>query len=222
MRTTDRNREGIEMIDLETIIEEVITVESQAVRDQLEVINMEAVKKTVDLICGCKGKIIVTGCGTSGAAAKKIAHTFCCIDRPAVYLNPADAPHGGLGVVSKGDVAIFLSKGGATPELVQLARICGEKGAATIAVSEKDGTPLTDICGIWMKVKVQREPDEFNMLATASTLSVISVMDAVAVCVMQKTGFSRRDFAMIHPGGAVGEKLFEQTDFVKVGDRKGA
>ena len=219
--TTDRNR-GMEMINIETIIKNVITAESRAVMDQLNVIDMDAAAKVVDLFCDCRGKILVTGSGTSGAAAKKIAHTLCCIDRPAVYLNPADAPHGGLGVVAAGDVAVFLSKGGATPELVRLARICNERGAATVAVSEKDGTPLTDVCGIWLKVRVDREPDEFNMLATASTLSVISVMDAIAVCVMQKTGFSREDFAMIHPGGAVGEKLSEETDVIKFGEKKGA
>lgn len=198
------------MKGIERTIKATISAESQAVLEQLDVIDFGIAEKIVNLFCECKGKILVTGCGTSGAAAKKVAHTLCCIDRPAVYLNPADAPHGGLGVVSAGDIVIFLSKGGATPELVQLARICNERDAVTIVVSEKDGTPLTNVCSIWLKVKVRREPDEFNMLATASTLSVISVMDAIAVCVMQKTGFSKENFALIHPGGAVGEKLMNR------------
>lgn len=210
------------MKDTEKIIKHVIAAESQAVKEQLDVLDIQAAEKIVNLCCECTGKIVVTGCGTSGAAAKKIAHTFCCVNRPAVYLNPGDAPHGGLGVISSGDIVIFLSKGGATPELVELARICNGRGAVTIAVSEKRGTPLTDICNIFLKVKVEREPDKFNMLATSSTLSVISVMDAIAICIMQKTGFSKQDFAMIHPGGAVGEKLCQQTENEHNANGKGA
>lgn len=194
---------------IETIVKNVITTESDAVKAQLEVVDYKVIEKIVDLFSACRGKIIVTGCGTSGAAAKKIAHTLCCVDRPAMYMNPADAIHGGLGLVSSEDIVVFLSKGGATPELVKLVEVCRERQAVTIAVSEKNETPLTDESDLWLKVKVDKEPDEFNMLATASTLSVISVMDTIAICVMYKTGFSKADFAMIHPGGAVGDRLLE-------------
>lgn len=194
----------------QAVIENVIRMESKEVLEQVEQLDYEVVDEIVDVFCNCKGKILVTGCGTSGAAAKKIAHTLCCIDRPAMYLNPADAFHGGLGIVSSTDVVVILSKGGATPELVNLAKICEERHAKTIAVSEKNQTALTDICDIWLKVKVEQEPDEFNMLATASTLAVISVLDAITICVMQKTNFSKTDFAMIHPGGAVGERLMKR------------
>lgn len=193
--------------EIQAIVSNVIRMESKEVLEQINQLDYVVVNKIVDVFCDCKGKIMVTGCGTSGAAAKKIAHTLCCIDRPAMYLNPADAFHGGLGLVSEEDVVVILSKGGATPELVQLAEICEERHAMTIAVSEKNNTALTDICDIWLKVKVEQEPDEFNMLATASTLAVISVMDAIAICVMQKTHFSKSEFAVIHPGGAVGERL---------------
>lgn len=201
MRIMDKNKK------IQSIVANVIKTESEEMQEQIEQLDYEVVNEIVDIFCNCKGKIMVTGCGTSGAAAKKIAHTLCCIDRPAMYLNPADAFHGGLGIVSEADVVVILSKGGATPELVHLAEICKERHAKTIAVSEKNRTALTDICDIWLKVKVEKEPDAFNMLATASTLAVISVFDAIAICVMQKTHFSKKDFAMIHPGGAVGERL---------------
>lgn len=206
MHIMDRNKE-FQINQVEETVKNVILTESRAVSRQVDVVDFETVEKIVDLFSGCKGKIIVTGCGTSGAAAKKAVHTLCCINRPAVYMNPADAVHGGLGIVSGEDVVLFLSKGGATPELVRLAKICRERHAATIAVSEKGGSSLTETCDLWLKVKVDREPDEFNMLATASTLAVISVIDAIAICVMQRTGFTKTEFAVIHPGGAVGERL---------------
>ena len=204
MHIMDKNKE------IQTIVSNVIKMESEEVLEQIDQLDYTVVSEIIDVFCNCKGKIMVTGCGTSGAAAKKIAHTLCCIDRPAMYLNPADAFHGGLGIVSKEDVVVILSKGGATPELVQLAKICEERHAKTIAVSERNHTDLTDICDIWLKVKVEQEPDEFDMLATASTLAVISVLDAIAICVMQKTHFSKSEFAMIHPGGAVGERLMKR------------
>lgn len=192
---------------IEDSIHRILNAEGKAVAAQAEVVDTKVVEEIVELFCNCKGKVFVTGCGTSGAAAKKIAHTLCCVNRPAVYLSPADAVHGGMGVVSEGDVVVLLSKGGATPEITQLVAACKEKKATTIAISEKGDSPLTDSCDIWLKVKVEEEPDKFNMLATSSTLAVIAVMDVIAICVMHKNGFTKEDFAVIHPGGAVGERL---------------
>lgn len=204
----DRGDEN--MSDVALTIKRVLTTESDAIAQQLNILDSAVAERLVTLFSECTGKIMVTGCGTSGAAAKKIAHSFCCINRPAVYLSPADAKHGGAGLITDKDIVIILSKGGATPELVELAQIAGEKKAVTVAVSEKEHSKLTEVCDIWLQVKVDKEPDAFNMLATASTLSVISVMDAIIICVMERTGFSREAFAVIHPGGAVGERLLKK------------
>lgn len=200
----DRNKD---ISQVASTVHRVLGAESDAIRQQLNILDMNVVDKLVALFSECTGKILVTGCGTSGAAAKKIAHSFCCINRPSAYLSPADARHGGAGLICEQDIVVILSKGGATPELVELAQIARAKGAVTVAVSEKERSSLTQECDLWLQVKVDSESDAFNMLATASTLSVISVMDAIIICVMEKTGFSREEFAVIHPGGAVGERL---------------
>lgn len=188
-------------------IKNTLQVEGEAILHMMRNIDMAVVENIVQLFCDCKGKVFVTGCGTSGAAAKKIAHTLCCVNRPAAYLNPTDAVHGGLGIVAEGDVIVFLSKGGATKELTSLVEASRSKGAATIAITEKENSQLANDCDICLKIQVEKEPDQFNMLATASTLTVVAVMDAIAICVMERTGFTKEAFGVIHPGGAVGERL---------------
>lgn len=159
------------------------------------------------LITECKGKVITTGTGTSGAAAKKVAHTLSCVERPALFLSPADAVHGGLGVVQPEDLVILFSKGGKTRELAALIPSLETKGCRTLAVTENENSPLALRATALLKVYVSGEPDPFDMLATSSTAAVIATFDALAIAVMEETGFTREQFGVIHPGGAVGERL---------------
>lgn len=191
-------------------MEHVLTGERDAVNAVINDLDMDRAEEIVGMFCGCSGKVLVTGCGTSGAAAKKIAHTLCCVNRPAVYISPADAVHGGLGIVAADDIVVLLSKGGATPEITNLVSACKVKGAATIAITENDASMLAKMCDVSLQVKVEKEPDEFNMLATASTLTLIAVMDAIAICVMERNGFTKEAFGVIHPGGAVGSRLLNK------------
>jgi D-arabinose 5-phosphate isomerase GutQ len=195
------------MQDFKESIYKTLMTEGNAIIDMGKNLDMEAAEKVVQLFCECKGMVFVTGCGTSGAAAKKIAHTLSCINRPTAYLNPADAVHGGMGIVSEGDVVVLLSKGGKTPEITSLVAACKIKGAATVAITENKESDLAKSCDICLKIFVEKEPDKFNMLATASTLTVIGVMDAIAIRVMEENGFTKEAFGVIHPGGAVGERL---------------
>ncbi len=175
------------------------------------VVDPAAFRGCVETLAGCRGRILTTGCGTSAAAAKKIAHSLCCIERPAAFLVPSDAVHGGLGLVQPGDVVIAISKGGGTRELLNLVPACKTKQAFLIAVTENPESPLARAADLLLRVKVEREPDPFNMLATASTLAVIAVFDAVCIALMHRTGYTREQFAVIHPGGAVGERLVDPT-----------
>jgi KpsF/GutQ family protein len=170
-------------------------------------VEPKAFRRCVEALAECRGRIMTTGCGTSAAAAKKIAHSLCCIERPAAFLNPSDAVHGGLGLVQPGDVVIAISKGGSTQELLNLLPACKTKQAFVIAVTENPQSPLARVADLLLRVKVEREPDPFNMLATASTLAVIAVFDAVCIALMHVTGYTREQFAVIHPGGAVGARL---------------
>lgn len=183
------------------------TIEAKSVEALKEDMSKEDVLQVVKLIGDCTGKILVTGCGTSAAAAKKVVHSLCCVERPACYLNPSDAVHGGLGLLQKDDILILISKGGNTTELVNLISACKKKNAKLISVTENTKSMISTNADVVLKVNVEKEPDPYNMLATASTMAVIAVFDAICIALMFYTNYTKEKFAVIHPGGAVGERL---------------
>ncbi len=170
-------------------------------------IDTETFCRCVRLLAECRGRIATAGVGTSAAAARKIAHSLCCIERPAFFLSPGDGVHGGLGAVQLGDVAILISKGGGTAEIMNIVPALKTKGVTIVGVTENPDSPLGKNSDLVMPVKIEKEADEFNMLATTSTMAVISLFDAVAIVLMRYTGYTREQFAVIHPGGAVGDRL---------------
>ena len=185
----------------------VIEAEAEQVARLAQTIDYEALGKLRDLIAGCEGSVFITGCGTSAMAARKAVHTLSVIGRRAFYLNPSDAVHGELGVVRAGDVVIVISKGGATAELVSFLPNLAEKGAVVVGVGEHPESPIGQVSDLFLRVEIEREPDPFNMLATASTLAVIAALDAVAIDLMEGEEFSREAFLENHPSGDVGERL---------------
>lgn len=197
------------MTDTEIIseVKRALEIEADSIRNLTEVLSEESVLKVAEALKNCKGKVILSGCGTSAQAAKKISHSLSCIEIPALFLSPADAVHGALGVLQKDDVFILISKGGNTKELVSLIPACKTKGALLIGVSENPDSVIAREADIFLFVKVEKEPCRFNMLATASTLAVISTFDAICIALMQMTGYTREQFAVIHPAGAVGDRL---------------
>lgn len=198
------------MMDDISIINEfkrIISVESQAVSSLSTSVDGEVFCTLVQTIAECRGRVLLSGCGTSAQAAKKIAHSLCCIERPASFLAPSDSVHGGLGFLQKDDIIILISKGGNTEELVKMIPACKKKGATLVSVTENENSVIAKEADIFVKVKIQREPDEFNMLATASTMAVIAVFDAVCITLMKYMGYKREQFAIIHPSGAVGDRL---------------
>jgi len=189
-----------------------IQIEADSIHSLLDSLDMDLMVKAVHLIGDCKGRIIVAGCGTSAMAAKKIVHSLNCIERPSVFLTPSDAVHGGLGLLQSGDILILISKGGNTRELIQLIPACKTKNAVLIGVTENPNSIIAKEADLFLKVKVESEPCRFDMLATASTLAVISVFDAICISLMQYTNYTKEQFAIIHPNGAVGDRLLERTE----------
>ncbi len=185
----------------------VWAAEAAALQQLPRVVASSALARCVEVLAGCRGRILTAGVGTSAAAARKIAHSLCCIERPAAFLSPGDAVHGGLGAVQPEDVVIAISKGGNTREVVNLIPAIQAKRAFLIGVSENPDSALARASDLYLRVAVRREPDRFNLLATASTLAVIAVFDAVCIALMAATGYTREQFAVIHPGGAVGRRL---------------
>ncbi len=174
-----------------------------------KIVSRDVFTSVVEIIGDSTGRIVTAGVGTSGAAAKKIAHSLCCIERPSFFLDPGDAVHGALGSVQKGDVAILISKGGGTREIINLIEALESKKAFIIGVTEQPDSILAGHSSLPLIVSVEKEADEFNMLATTSTMAVIAVFDAVCIALMHYTGYTRKQFAVIHPGGAVGERLIK-------------
>lgn len=192
-------------------IRRCLDMEAASVARLSSQMDESAVLAVTEALANCRGRIVLSGCGTSAMAAKKIAHSLNCIERPALFLTPSDAVHGGLGVVQPGDVVILISKGGGTRELVNLLPACRSKQAKVIAVSENPDSVLAKNADYYLRVKVEREPCRFNMLATASTMAVVAMFDAICIALMQLTGYTKEQFAVIHPGGAVGERLLEKA-----------
>ncbi len=193
--------------ELWSSISNTLSSEADAILRLTDSISQEAVLEAVRLIGDCKGKVLVSGCGTSAAAAKKIAHSLCCVERPAAYLNPSDAVHGALGMLQKDDLLLLISKGGNTREIISMIPACKTKAAKLIGITENPDSVLARESDLLLKIKVDKEPCPFNMLATASTMAVIAVFDAICIALMHYTGYTREQFAVIHPGGAVGDRL---------------
>lgn len=193
-------------------IREVLSCEAREIEKLEDSLSGEQLEQVKRALLQCEGKVILTGCGTSGTAAKKISHTLNCIEIPALFLSPAEGLHGGLGAATKEDIVILISKGGKSFEMDSILRSCNQMGVATIAVTENEDTYLARNTTMQLFVRVEREPDSFNMLATASTMAVIAVFDALAIAMAEERNFTKEHFLRIHPGGEVGERLKSQLN----------
>lgn len=184
-----------------------LSIEADTIAKLSETVDMDVLTTLVEKIGEKQGKVIVSGCGTSGAAAKKIVHSLSCVSVPAVYLNPADAVHGSMGIITDKDIVIVVSKGGNTIELTNLLDSFKAQKAYIVGVGENPDSTIGKYADLFLKISVDKEPDTFNMLATASTLAVMSTFDAVCIALMTYTGFTKEQFGINHPGGAVGDRL---------------
>ena len=177
-----------------------LEIEANAVKDVLDKMDWVAFQKATEALSKCD-KIITCASGSSGIAAKKFAHTLCCIERPAQFLPPCEAMHGGLGAVQKGNVVVLVSRGGKTAELLPVLDVSIKKGATVIGVTENMDSPIA------LPMHIAKESDKYNMQATSSYIATIALFDALICAVMEETDYKKEQFALIHPGGAVGERL---------------
>lgn len=188
----------------------VMLAESEAIRQVAERLNSTQVRAVCEVIFSCKGKIFTTGCGTSAAAARKISHTLSCVKKPTLFLEPSDALHGGLGAVEQEDLVILFSKGGQTREITELIAPLKTIGCTLIAVTNHSDSTLARESDQLLQIIVDHEPDPFDMLATASILTTLSFFDGLCIAYMEESGFTKEQFACIHPEGAVGKRLAKE------------
>ena len=152
-------------------------------------------------------RIGAAGCGHSGIICQHFAHLMCCIERPARFISPAEAVHGATGFLQTGDVMIFASRGGKTKELMPIVDICKAKGVKIITVTENLESPLAQAADVVLKQYVNRETDKWNAQGTTSTTALCMIFHALQAALIEQTGYRAEQFALIHPGGAVGERL---------------
>jgi D-arabinose 5-phosphate isomerase GutQ len=132
---------------------------------------------------------------------------LCCIEIPARFISPSLALHGGSGFIKKGDVMVLASRGGKTSELLPIQEICKQKGVTVICITEDLETPFAKDADIVIKMHVERENDKFNTQGTSSFVVLAAIFDALQVALLEETDFKNEQFAVIHPGGAVGDRL---------------
>lgn len=171
-----------------------------------EVMDWDAFAEAVKVLAKAP-RIGTAGCGHSGICCTHFAHSLCCIERPARFISPAEAVHGAMGFIQKGDVMVLASRGGKTAELIPILNIAKGKGATIISVTEKMDSPLAQGADIVLPMRVDLETDRYNSQSTSSFVALSSVFDALQTALIEETGFVNEQFAVIHPGGAVGERL---------------
>jgi arabinose-5-phosphate isomerase len=184
----------------------VLEVEARAVAAVAARLD-ERFARAVDLLATVAGKVVVTGMGKSGIIARKIAATMASTGTPAIYLHPAEGLHGDLGVVARGDLVVALSNSGETSELVSILPSLKRMGVPIIALVGRVDSTLGRTANVVLDVSVDQEACPMGLAPTASTTAALALGDAVAVALLVRKGFKEEDFALAHPGGALGRRL---------------
>jgi len=195
----------------------VLETEAQAIVGLIPQLGPEFVR-AVDLLHGCTGRVIVTGMGKSGIIARKLAATFSSTGTAALFLHPAEALHGDLGVVQDGDVVVALSRTGETAELVRLLEAIRRIGARLISLTGRPGSTLGQASDVTLTCRVPEEACPMNLAPTASTTAALALGDALALVLSQRKGFRAEDFAYLHPGGHLGKGLMRIESLMATGE----
>ena len=185
---------------------EVLKIEAQSILSMMERIGSEF-EEAIKLILSAKGRVILTGIGKSGLIGRKIAATLSSTGTPSLFLHPAEAIHGDLGMVSHDDIVLAISNSGQTAEISTLLPILKKMGVKTIAFTGGLDSPMTKICNVVIDVGVEREACPMGLAPTASTTAALAMGDALAVALLNRHRFNQNDFKKFHPGGDLGERL---------------
>ncbi len=188
-------------------VNECLKVSSEAIARTSETLNPIQVELAIHLLSTCRGKVILAGVGKSGLIARKIAATLTSTGTTAVYLHPADALHGDLGIVTPADVAILLSNSGETDELVTMLPYLKQRAIPIIAIVGNIHSTLAKKADAIIDASVDREACPFNLAPTTSTTIALVIGDALAMTVMRCKGLTTEDFALNHPAGRLGKRL---------------
>ena len=193
-------------------VKEAYKIESECITKMLDYFDEKAFSEAVELMLKAP-RIATCGSGHSGIICQHFSHLLCCIDQPCKFISPAEAVHGGTGYLQSGDVMVFASRGGKTKELLPILDICKKKGVKVISVTENLESPLAIGADVVIKQYVNRECDKFNAQGTTSSTALCMIFHALQTALIEESNFQIEQFAVTHPGGAVGERLNEKSLF---------
>ncbi len=191
----------------------VFRIEAEALIALADGLNGEF-EEAVRVILSSRGRVVVTGMGKSGLIGQKIASTMASTGTPAFFLHPAEGIHGDLGMIMKGDVVIAISNSGETEEVVRILPIIKRLGAALVAMTGNPSSTLARSGDVFLDISVKEEACPLGLAPTASTTATLAMGDALAVALLLERGFKAEDFALFHPGGALGKKLILKVEDV--------
>lgn len=194
----------------------VLEVEAEAVRALADRLD-DRFARAVELLEACRGRVVVTGIGKSGLVAKKLAATLAATGTPALFLHPAEAVHGDLGMLVRGDVVVALSHSGETGELLALLPAIKRLGVPLIVLTGDGGSRLARHGDVVLDVSVREEACPMNLTPTASTTAALALGDALAVALLLRRGIRPEDVARVHPGGALGRRLVRVEELMHRG-----
>ena len=186
------------------LAKDVLKIEADSILKLIDRIG-DNFDKAIELLYSCKGRVIITGMGKSGLIGKKIAATLSSTGTPSYFLHPAESTHGDSGIITRDDVIIAISNSGETQELLNLLPLIKRFGVPMIGMTGNMNSTLAKASDVVLDIAVEREACPLNKAPTASTTATLAMGDALAVCLLEKRGFSEEDFLIFHPSGALGK-----------------
>jgi arabinose-5-phosphate isomerase len=195
----------------------VLRIEAQAIQDLLARVDA-SFDRAVDLFFCCKGRVVVTGMGKSGLIGRKVAATFASTGTPSLFLHPAEALHGDLGMLVPEDVLLAISYGGDTEEIVLLLETLKRLGIPLATMTGNPRSTLAQASEIVLDISVKEEACSLNLAPTASTTAALAMGDALAIALLERRGFKEDDFARLHPAGHLGKRLRRVETLMHTGD----
>ncbi|MGA2300520.1 MAG: KpsF/GutQ family sugar-phosphate isomerase [Candidatus Acidiferrum sp.] len=195
----------------------VLRIEAQAIKDVLARLDV-SFDRAVEVLFACKGRVVVTGMGKSGLIGRKISGTLSSTGTPSFFLHPAEALHGDLGMLARGDALLAISYGGETQEILNLLETLKRLEIAIVTLTGNLQSTLAEASDVALDVSVKEEACSLNLAPTASTTVAMAIGDALAVSLLEKHGFRPDDFAALHPAGRLGNKLLRVEHLMHSGD----
>lgn len=195
----------------------VLKIEAQAIQDVLERLD-GSFERAVEFLFTCKGRVVVSGMGKSGLIGRKISATLSSTGTPSFFLHPAEALHGDLGMLARGDALMAVSYGGETEEIVRLLEALKRLEMPLVTLTGKTSSTLAEASEVVLDVSVKEEACSLNLAPTASTTVAMAVGDALAVALLERRGFRHDDFAALHPAGRLGNKLLRVEHLMHAGE----